>query len=48
MADPDRQEAVPVDSLQQDDRLLADHVEADPVDLHLLQNSLRAEVDREL
>jgi hypothetical protein len=30
MADPDRQEAVAVDGLQQDDRLLADEVEADP------------------
>ena len=36
VADPDRQELVPVDGLQQDDRLLADHVEADAIDLHLL------------
>ena len=36
MADPDRQELVAVGGLQQDDRLLADHVEADAVDDHLL------------
>ena len=37
MADPDRQELVRVDSLEQHDRLLADHVEAHAVDDHLLQ-----------
>ena len=37
VADPDREEPVAVDRLQQHDRLLADHVEADPVDLHTLQ-----------
>ena len=37
MPDPDRQEFVAVNGLQQDDRLLADHVEADAIDLHLLQ-----------
>ena len=36
MADPDRQELVAVGGLQQHDRLLADHVEADAVDDHLL------------
>ena len=36
VADPDRQELVAVDGLQEHDRLLADHVEADPVDDHLL------------
>ena len=35
--DPDRQELVRVDSLEQHDRLLADHVEAHAVDDHLLQ-----------
>jgi hypothetical protein len=40
MTDPDRQEAVAIDRLQQHDRLLADHVEADAVDLHLLQKGL--------
>src|SRR5439155_20461800 len=36
MADPDRQELVPVAGLQQHDRLLADHVEAHAVDAHIL------------
>jgi hypothetical protein len=36
MPDPDRQESVPVSGLQQDDRLLADQIEADSVDEHLL------------
>ena len=36
MADPDRQELVAVDGLQEHDRLLANHVEADAVDDHLL------------
>src|SRR3954454_25278934 len=36
MADPDRQELVAVNGLEQDDRLLADHVEAHAVDHHLL------------
>src|SRR4051794_27655784 len=42
MADPDRQETVAVDGLQQHDRLFADHVEAHAVDLHLLQSGLRS------
>ena len=40
MPDPDRQELVAVDGLQQHDRLLADHVEADAVDDHLLHERL--------
>jgi len=36
VADPDRQELVAVNGLEQDDRLLADHVEAHAVDDHLL------------
>jgi hypothetical protein len=36
MPDPDREELVPVGGLQQNDRLLADQVEADAVDEHLL------------
>ena len=36
MADPDRQELVALGRLQQNDRLLADHVEADAIDDHLL------------
>ena len=36
VADPDGQELVALDGLQQDDRLLADDVEAHPVDDHLL------------
>src|ERR1700722_1044350 len=36
MADPDRQELVALDGLQEHDRLLANHVEADAVDDHLL------------
>src|SRR5687768_4079999 len=36
MADPDREELVSVDGLQEHDRLFADHVETDPVDDHLL------------
>ena len=42
VADPDRQEAVAVDRLQQDDRLLAHHVEADAIDLHLLHRQISA------
>src|SRR6266511_1889076 len=38
MADPDRQELVAVGGLEQDDRLLADHVEAHAVDDHFLHN----------
>jgi hypothetical protein len=38
VADPDRQELVSVGGLQEDDRLLADDVEADAVDVHLLQS----------
>src|SRR3954452_24441075 len=38
MADPDRQELVAVNGLEQDDRLLADHVEAHAVDDHLLHS----------
>jgi len=34
--DPDRQELVPLGGLQEDDRLLADQIEADPVDVHLV------------
>src|SRR6185312_9231402 len=40
MADPDGQELVPVGGLQQDDRLLADQIEADSVDEHLLHPRL--------
>jgi hypothetical protein len=36
VADPDRQEAISIRGLQKHDRLLADHVEADAVDLHAL------------
>src|SRR4051812_11125448 len=36
MSDPDRQELVRVDGLEQHDRLLADHVKADAVNHHLL------------
>jgi hypothetical protein len=39
MTDPDRQELVPVGGLQQHDRLLADQIEADPVDDHFLHRS---------
>ena len=39
MPDPDGQELVRVDGLQQDDRLLADHVEGHAVDHHLLHPS---------
>ena len=42
MPDPDREELVRVDGLEQHDRLLADHVEAHAVDDHLLQNSSSA------
>ena len=38
MADPDRQELVAVNRLQQHDRLLADHVEAHAIDDHLLHD----------
>jgi len=34
MTDPDGEELVPVDHLQQDDRRLTDEIEAHPVDLH--------------
>ena len=40
VADPDRQELVAVGGLEQHDRLLADHVEADAVDDHLLHWAL--------
>src|SRR5262249_53902588 len=40
MADPDRQELVALRGLQQDDRLLADEVKADTVDVHLLHGRL--------
>ncbi len=36
MPDPDRQELVAIDGLQEHDRLLANHVEADAVNHHLL------------
>jgi hypothetical protein len=36
VADPDREELVPVGRLQEHDRLLADDVEADAVDVHLV------------
>jgi len=36
MADPDREEAIALDRLQENDRLPADEVEAHPVDVHLL------------
>src|SRR5438105_9045227 len=36
MTDPDGEELVAVDSLQEHDRLLANHVEADAIDDHLL------------
>jgi hypothetical protein len=36
VADPDREKAVAVHGLQQHDRLLTNHVEADSIDLHLL------------
>ena len=39
MADPDRQELVAIDGLQEHDRLLANHVEADAVDDHLLHEN---------
>ena len=42
MADPDRQELVRVDGLEQHDRLLADHVEAHAVDDHLLHRGSSA------
>src|SRR5215211_3682309 len=44
VTDPDGEELVPLPGLQQDDRLLADHVEGDPVDDHLLhlRDSLEA------
>jgi hypothetical protein len=42
MADPDREELVRLDGLEQDDRLLADHVEAHAVDDHLLHERLLA------
>jgi hypothetical protein len=38
MTDPDRQELVALDGLEQHDRLLADHVEAHAVDHHFLQS----------
>ena len=38
--DPDRQELVPVGCLQKDDRLLADEIEADPVDVHLMHGAV--------
>src|SRR4029079_12863713 len=38
MADPDGQEFIAVERLQQHDRLLAHHVERDPVDAHLLHD----------
>jgi hypothetical protein len=37
MPDPDRQELVSLGRLEEDDRLLANQVEADPVDVHLVQ-----------
>ena len=40
MADPDRQELVSFGRLEQHDRLLADQIEAHPVDLHLLHGPL--------
>ena len=40
VADPDRQELVAVDGLEQHDRLLADHVEAHAVDDHFLHRRL--------
>src|SRR3954471_474667 len=40
MPDPDRQELVAVDGLEQHDRLLADHVEAHAVDDHFLHGPL--------
>ena len=39
VTDPDRQELVPLGGLQQDDRLLPDHVEAHAVDGHLLHGA---------
>src|SRR5439155_9417244 len=36
VADPDRQELVPLSRLEEDDRLLPDEVEADAVDDHLV------------
>src|SRR4051794_41584858 len=42
MPDPDRQELVAVDGLEQHDRLFADHVEAHAVDDHFLHEIGRA------
>src|SRR5205814_2328117 len=39
MADPDRQELVALSRLQENDRLLADQIEAHAVDLHLLHRA---------
>src|SRR5439155_20337722 len=39
MPDPDREELVSFGRLEEDDRLLADQIEAHPVDLHLLHRS---------
>ena len=44
VADPDREELVPVGGLEQDDRLLADEIEADPVDDHLVHQVTPAPV----
>src|SRR5581483_609634 len=43
MTDPDRKELVALGGLQQDDRLLADQVEADAVDVHFLHPRPRTE-----
>src|SRR5712691_13130303 len=40
MADPNGQEAVALDRLEEHDRLLAHEVEADPVDVHLLHQAV--------
>jgi hypothetical protein len=44
MSDPDREELVPVCGLQKHDRLLADQVEADPIDEHLVQRDLEPNI----
>jgi hypothetical protein len=46
MADPDREELVAVTGLEQDDRLLADHVEAHAVDDHLLHGNSECRPER--
>jgi hypothetical protein len=48
MPNPDRQETVSVHGLKQHDRLLADHVEAHAIDLHLLQRKLPTWLDGEV